>query len=689
MTLRAPVALFAFNRPDMTARVFAAIRAARPSRLFLVCDGPRAGRAGEAAQCAEVRRLLAEVDWPCTVEREYSDVNLGCRARISSGIEWVFSRVEEAIFLEDDTLPEASFFPYCDELLARYRDDERVMMITGFTLLDHGGADGASYWFSSHSRVWGWASWRAAWQGYDVHMRDWPEAFTRTEAWTRRTRAERAAWGPFFDAVKSGAVDTWDAQVTLHAWRTSRVTAIPRGNLITNIGFGSGTNTANYSLPQPAPVPMPLPLQHPAEVRASRALDAEWLLAEHGAPVGAVRRVLRHARATLRHYVRRARRWWPVLSEYRPGIARTPAGPRRVLVVRLDNIGDFVLWTGAARAMRRWLGPDAHVTLAANATWADLARDAGVADEVWPVDRGALEADGAYRAELRRRVEGGGFSLAINPRYTREMLLGDSLMRWSRARERLGMIGDGTLLPPRERFWADRWYTRLLATSPASEHETERNAEFLRGIGAPVQGVPEPSLKVPPLAETEGLGLPADYFVVFPGASLPEPRWSPAGFAEVARHIARRTGWRPVLLGEAADTPYTSAVAESVPDAVDLTGRTTVRAFAAVIQGARLAVTNDTSALHLAAASGVHAVCIAGGWHWGRFVPYPAVLGGVAQRVHAVSMVAEMTCFNCNGRCIIPHPPRSARPCITRVTVARVIETVDDVLSTLGVKTDG
>jgi len=304
VTLAAPVVLFAFNRPDTTARVFAAIREARPSRLFLVCDGPRADRAGEAERCAEVRRVLDGVDWPCTVERDFSEANLGCRRRISSGIAWVFSRVEEAIFLEDDTLPDASFFPYCDALLAKYRDDERVLMISGFTLLDHGDADGSSYWFSAHPRIWGWASWRAAWQGYDVNMRDWPEAFTRTDGWQQRTRAERDAWGPFFDSVKIGTIDTWDAQVTLHAWRTARLTAIPRANLVTNIGFGGGTNTAEYSLPQPTPVPMALPLKHPADVRAARALDAAWMVVQHGEPVSPLRQALRRAAHRARGWLR-------------------------------------------------------------------------------------------------------------------------------------------------------------------------------------------------------------------------------------------------------------------------------------------------------------------------------------------------------------------------------------------------
>lgn len=294
MTLRAPVALFAFNRPETTAQVFAAIRAARPSRLFLVCDAPRADRPGERERCAAVRTLLENVDWPCAVERQYADENMGCRRRISSGIDWVFSRTEEAIFLEDDTLPEPTFFRFADELLERYRDDERVLMISAYNVM--GGAPSSeSYWFSLLPRIWGWAGWRRAWQGYDVTMADWP-AMKETPAWTARTRAEREAYGPFFDQVKAGRMDTWDAQVCLHAWRTGRVAAIPAENLITNIGFGGGaTNTHLAAFPGPPVRPLTFPLAHPAQVVRDAARDAEWVRIEHGVRMGRVQRWWRGA----------------------------------------------------------------------------------------------------------------------------------------------------------------------------------------------------------------------------------------------------------------------------------------------------------------------------------------------------------------------------------------------------------
>ena len=115
--LETPVALIVFNRPEPTRRVFAAIAKARPSRLLLIADGPRPDRQRESNQCAEVRNIVSAVDWPCQVQADFADENMGCRRRVISGLDWVFSQVEEAIILEDDCVPDPSFFPFCSELL--------------------------------------------------------------------------------------------------------------------------------------------------------------------------------------------------------------------------------------------------------------------------------------------------------------------------------------------------------------------------------------------------------------------------------------------------------------------------------------------------------------------------------------------------------------------------------------------
>lgn len=309
--LRAPVVLFAFNRPGPTARVLAAIRAARPSRLFLACDGPRADHPGEAARCAEVRRIVGEVDWPCEVERNFSDVNLGCRTRISSGIDWVFSRVEEAIFVEDDILPDPTFFRFCDELLQHYRDDARVLTISGYNAFGESGATAESYWFSAYTRIWGWASWRRAWSGYDVQMRGWPE-FRRSPSWRQKAAEEKEVLGPWIDGVHAGLQDTWDAQLLLLAWQKNALTAIPQRNLIENLGFGAeSTNTPTVPALYPARTwPMGFPLVHPATPWRDRAQDLRWLRLESGllgsAAGRALRRRLRSAARWLRAAIRLA-----------------------------------------------------------------------------------------------------------------------------------------------------------------------------------------------------------------------------------------------------------------------------------------------------------------------------------------------------------------------------------------------
>lgn len=245
--LTTPVALLVFNRPEQTARVFAAIRAARPPRLLVVADGPRRGRPDDPERCAEVRRIVEQVDWPCELLCNYSEENLGCKMRVSSGLDWVFGQVEEAIILEDDCLPDPTFFRFCQELLHHYRDDERVMTICGTNLLRAWKTDIQDYHFSHNGCVWGWASWRRAWQYYDVKMSLWRDPAIRAKIrnilgndhFYRQKALE-------FDRVVSGSVDTWDYQWSFAQLVRSGLAVIPATNLVSNIGFGAdATHTVN------------------------------------------------------------------------------------------------------------------------------------------------------------------------------------------------------------------------------------------------------------------------------------------------------------------------------------------------------------------------------------------------------------------------------------------------------------
>ncbi len=266
---RAAVLFIVFNRPDVTLRVLEAIRAARPPRLYIAADGPRPGRPAETEACAAVRaQVLAAIDWPCTVETLFRAENLGCRRAVSEAISWFFGHEECGIILEDDCLPHASFFPYCEELLARYAHDTRVLHISGSNLLRgwHRDPD-YSYFFSQYVGIWGWATWRRAWQLYDAATPLLPELDRKRYLQNRffHRLEQRMALQPLW-ATHTGQLDTWDYQWAFTLLSQSGLSITPGCNLISNIGFGGqATHTHNVDHPW-ANLPtqaLPLPLRHP------------------------------------------------------------------------------------------------------------------------------------------------------------------------------------------------------------------------------------------------------------------------------------------------------------------------------------------------------------------------------------------------------------------------------------------
>lgn len=273
------VLFLVFNRPDTTEQVFEAIRQARPPRLYVAADGPRASRPGEAERCAEVRRIATAVDWPCEVHQLFRDSNRGCKLGVSEGITWFFEHEAEGIVLEDDILPQPSFFPYCEALLARYRDDPRVAMISGCNFIADRYPAATSYFFSIHNHIWGWASWRRAWQRYDADIAAWPAWNTAGELqrWLGGNRCATAYWRSLFDRMHRREIDTWDYQWTFACWQMQGLTVLPAHNLTLNLGFGPD---ATHTVKAPPayvrrnwPRELEWPLRHPTEVVVDSVAD--------------------------------------------------------------------------------------------------------------------------------------------------------------------------------------------------------------------------------------------------------------------------------------------------------------------------------------------------------------------------------------------------------------------------------
>ncbi|HET9218149.1 MAG TPA: hypothetical protein VFR18_14285 [Terriglobia bacterium] len=249
-----PVLFLVFNRPDLTIRVFEAIRKARPDRLYVAADGPRASHADERAKCEATRALATRVDWPCQVKTLFRTDNLGCRRAVSSAIDWFFEHEPEGIVLEDDCLPSTSFFAYCGELLAKYRTDERVWQVCGSRYVpDDIGLEDASYFFSRYGPVWGWASWRRAWKSFDADLKAWPQMREEPTISSAYPDAiEKKAKVRLGDKLYRGEIDTWDYQWGMAKNFNHGLSIVPAKNLILNIGFGQDathTVTSNKHFP--------------------------------------------------------------------------------------------------------------------------------------------------------------------------------------------------------------------------------------------------------------------------------------------------------------------------------------------------------------------------------------------------------------------------------------------------------
>jgi hypothetical protein len=272
-----PVLFIIFNRPEKTREVMKTIRKARPTKLYIAADGPRPGRTGEVEQCKDSRKIALDIDWPCKVSTLVHETNLGLKLAETTAMDWFFSNEPEGIILEDDTLPHPTFFRFCAELLERYRNDDRIALISGVNAQFGRKRRDDSYYFSYYSQTWGWASWRRSWKDYDMNMSLWSEVRDNSRLDDiLDDPVEARHWRNIFDHAADGRISTWDYQWILSCWINNRLAILPNVNLISNIGFGpDATHTTGRSkLSNMEVQPMIFPLRHPKVILRDKDADA-------------------------------------------------------------------------------------------------------------------------------------------------------------------------------------------------------------------------------------------------------------------------------------------------------------------------------------------------------------------------------------------------------------------------------
>lgn len=268
------VLLLIFNRPDHTRRCLDAIAKARPSHLFVAADGPRTGFVGEADQCRQAREVVESIDWPCEVHTLFQETNLGCERAVSLAISWFFENVQSGIILEDDCIADPTFFAFCQSMLQRYRDDERVGVVTGNNFQRGQVRGDASYYFSKYNHCWGWATWKRAWDCFDFSMSHPSLSDLEVINQFACVKGEPMYWSRIINKVKKGKINTWAYRWMYTCWANQFLTVTPQANLVENVGFGdAATHTFGTGRHLPKRQQAEFPLIHPSDV--SQSINAD------------------------------------------------------------------------------------------------------------------------------------------------------------------------------------------------------------------------------------------------------------------------------------------------------------------------------------------------------------------------------------------------------------------------------
>jgi len=273
--LQTAVLIITYKRLDTTKKIFAEVKKAKPERLYISSNCGK--DAEEVKQVTTVRAYLeSNIDWNCKVYSLFRTEHVSAKLSISGAIDWFFENEEMGIILEDDCLPNPSFFTFCEELLEYYGSDERVGMISGDNFQSNQLRGDASYYFTRYAHIWGWATWRRAWRTYDLSMKNWVE-FEANNYLSDivNSKGELRYWVKVFDLVANGKIDTWDYQWLLTLWSHNMLCIVPNVNLISNIGFGiDAVNTTEESIYSEMDTKtMMFPLVHPRIMRANKIAD--------------------------------------------------------------------------------------------------------------------------------------------------------------------------------------------------------------------------------------------------------------------------------------------------------------------------------------------------------------------------------------------------------------------------------
>ena len=276
---KTPIALIAFNRPDVTKQTFKQIKKKKPEKLFLIVDGPREGNFQDLKNNEKVKKIISNIDWKCKVYKNFSKKNLGLKKRIVSGLNWVFKNVDRAIILEDDCYATNNFFIFCEKLLNLYKSNKKIHVITGNNF-QAGPVNNNSYYFSKYSHIWGWATWRRTWKLYDDDDKK-IKKFLNSRKFKKvcGISGEQKYWRNMYSQIKSGDLKSWAFYFLINIWDKEGITITPNLNLVKNLGINKKSFSnlnENYLQINISKKTLKFPLIHPKKLKVDEKAD-NWV----------------------------------------------------------------------------------------------------------------------------------------------------------------------------------------------------------------------------------------------------------------------------------------------------------------------------------------------------------------------------------------------------------------------------
>ena len=341
-----------------------------------------------------------------------------------------------------------------------------------------------------------------------------------------------------------------------------------------------------------------------------------------------------------------------------------------VLLVRQDAIGDFILWLDTAKEYRKYYPPEnCKIILIGNALWSDLAKELPFWDEVLPVNVKAFKTLSRYRWNILRKVRNYGAEIAIQPTYSREFYHGDSLIRASNASKKVSSAGNMSNRDQLKSILADRWHTELIPSSPEQLSELERNAEFFSGFIKKLYLPSYPELELSGDCNIQELKCKS-FYILSLGANKKYREWPYKYYAKIAQKIHKKTGWLGLICGAENEFDLGEHI-KKLCDAPlqNYTGQTTLSELTCLLAKSQILISNETGTAHIANAVGTPTVCILGGGHFGRFVPYPELSG----KINNLKVVYhKMPCYGCDWKCVYHIKDEDPAPCISNISVDAV-----------------